>query len=665
MKNYYRLLTLFTLLITWEESLGETYYFSSSQGNDNFSKIQAQSLNTPWQSLEKLNAIIPLLHPHDIIRLKCGDIFYGNIQLLNLPPNITIEGYGSGDKPIITSLQSSFAWDDLGGNIYKTEIDDDIIDLNVVLSNSTLLEMGRHPNSNSENNGYMLIEKIKDGKIINKTRYTDDDFSGAEIVIRKNNWIIDRHPLIWHLQESYFFLDSLASYAPSEGFGFFIQNHLETLDREGEWFYNKDEKKLYIYTENPLDEISIASKKNLIFISNCQNLQIRDLHFKGANESLATVENSKFVSFQNCTFSESGIYGLNAISTDFLKIENSSFANHLNGGVFLRWNDKNTTIKNCSFYNTYPYAGMGQNGDMQGQVIYMSEHSEAGLIDSNIIKNSGYIAINFNGSDTKVTNNIIDTYCNIKDDGAAIYTVSGNKNLGYTNRVVAYNKIINGIGARKGTKPYGKNDFPYVEGIYIDDNSRNVLVKENTLSNINGSGIFIHNAQEIEIIGNSIYKTAYGIKMANDDLGINIRNIFLSENLIINEFDFQKFYKLRSVKEDIKAFGNFENNNFINLVNDSKPFEINYLKNSQSSFHEELSIETWRKNYGFDNNSIFKNISSNSIKESSIRVMENNTNEPLSIELEENEKILNENVTTNDKLFPNKTAYIINTGLFY
>lgn len=644
------------------DSRGETYYFSSSQGNDQFSKTQAQSKNSPWNSIEKLNLIIPLLKPKDIILFKCGDIFIGHIQLKNLPPFVQFGAYGSGDKPIITSLESNLNWENLGGNIFKVNLENNLEELHVVLSGNELLEMGRYPNTNTKNSGYLVIEKVDDGEIKQASQKSGKDFTGAEIVIRKNNWIIDRHPLIWHLEDTYTFTDSQSSYLPIEGFGFFIQNHIETLDREGEWYYDKREKQLYLYSEKPLDAISVVSEKNLLSINNCQNLKFSDIHFKGSNEALASIENSKNITLQNCIFSESGIYGVYAFSTDSLKIDNSEFTNHLNGGVFLRWNDKNTSITNCSFFNTFPYAGMGQNGDMQGQAIYMSEHSEAGFIDSNNFKNSGYIAINFNGSNTSVTNNIIDTFCYVKDDGAAIYTVAGKKTPVYTNRIVANNKIYNGIGARDGTMPFSKDDFPYVEGIYIDDNSRNVEVKNNTLSRIKGSGIFIHNAQKIVIQGNSIYKTSYGIKMANDRLGINIKDISVSENLIINEFEFQKLYNLRSQKEDIDTFGKFENNVYLNASIVSKPFEINYQNTNNTYIHEELPLEIWNNKYGFDFYSTLHTISNKYLNRNFIRIIENDTSETLEIPLQKSEKILNRNVIVDDKLIPNQTVYILNTN---
>lgn len=656
-----QIIIIFLLVLIGHHSLGETYYFSDSEGSDNFSRQQAQTKNTPWKSIEKLNSIIPLLKPKDTIFLKCGDVFLGHIQLNRLPPLVKIEAYGSGDKPIITSLIDSLKWEKYGENIFRAKLENNLESLNVVLSDNKLLEMGRYPNSNTKNSGYLLIEKVEDGKITNSANKSGKDFTGAEIVIRKNNWIIDRHPLIWHLDDNYTFIDSSSNYLPIEGFGFFIQNHLETLDYEGEWYYDNKDEHLYIYSKESPNKISVVSKNNLISITNCSNLTIRDIHFKGSNEATATVENSKNISFINCNFSESGIYGVYAMSTDSLKILHSNFTNHLNGGVFLRWNDNNPSIINSTFYNTFPFSGMGQNGDMQGQAIYMSEHSEAGIIDSNFIKNSGYVAINFNGSNTSVTNNTIDTFCYIKDDGAAIYTAAGKQAPVFNNRLVANNRIHNGIGARDGTKPYGENDFPYVEGIYIDDNSRYVDVKDNILSNINGSGIYIHNAQNIIIQGNSIYKTSLGIKMTNDRLGVDIKEISVSENLILNEYDFQKLYFLRSQSGDIISFGSFQKNVYLNSSTVSKPFEIYYQNSKNDNLHENMSFETWKANYNFDTNSSNTKILSNDSNSEIVRTIENISHEALKISLKENEKILNENVVVDHKLLPYQTVFIINT----
>ncbi len=75
----------------------------------------------------------------------------------------------------------------------------------------------------------------------------------------------------------------------------------------------------------------------------------------------------------------------------------------------------------------------------------------------------------------------------VKDDGAGIYTW---KNSGKEN-IIERNTIRNGIGSGEGTL---NKDERYASGIYMDDHSSNIYIKNNSISNCAMAGIFIHNA---------------------------------------------------------------------------------------------------------------------------------------------------------------------------
>jgi hypothetical protein len=97
------------------------YYFSSSAGNDSYSTGQARNPNTPWRTLDKLNALFPSLKQGDAVYLKRGDVFYGAITAAasGTPGQpITIGAYGSGARPVISGLTPLTAWTSMGGNVW-------------------------------------------------------------------------------------------------------------------------------------------------------------------------------------------------------------------------------------------------------------------------------------------------------------------------------------------------------------------------------------------------------------------------------------------------------------------------------------------------------------------------------------------------------------------
>ena len=123
-----------------------TYYFSSSSGNDSRSEQQAKNESTPWRTLSKLNSIFNRLQPGDRVLLKRGDTFYGSIIVsksgtANSP--IVVGAYGSGDKPVITSLVRLSNWVWKGNGIWEGSNSALNETLNVVLINGVEQEMGR------------------------------------------------------------------------------------------------------------------------------------------------------------------------------------------------------------------------------------------------------------------------------------------------------------------------------------------------------------------------------------------------------------------------------------------------------------------------------------------------------------------------------------------
>mgnify|MGYP003628071058 CR=1 FL=1 len=139
------------------------YYFSNESGNDSRSTTQAQNPDTPWKSINKLNAIFGSLKPGDAILFKRGETFYGTLHIQasgspTLP--ITIGSYGTGSMPIITSFQSIKSWKAIGKGIYESIDPVNSNTVQVLLIDGKINEMGRYPNAGIDNDGYLTINKI-------------------------------------------------------------------------------------------------------------------------------------------------------------------------------------------------------------------------------------------------------------------------------------------------------------------------------------------------------------------------------------------------------------------------------------------------------------------------------------------------------------------------
>jgi parallel beta-helix repeat protein len=357
-------------------------------------------------------------------------------------------------------------------------------------------------------------------------------------------------------------------------------------------------------------KVKVATSDGIIrVLPKISNLAFNNLAIEGSNKHLIRVDQGSNIHFNNCDLQFSGDYALHAVGSNGLIVENSKIADALNGAIFLQYQDKGLVVRNTTFDRISSFPGMGENGEMQSTGIYMSETSSDGLIECNKFTNMGYIAINFNGNNTIVRNNLIDTFCTVKDDGAAIYTYIGKANTEFSGRKVINNIILNGTGAVEGTKPYGASDFPYVEGIYIDDNASGVEIKGNLIANIKGGGIYLHNARNIAIKENHVYNTGSAIKFVHDDLGEPIRNVTVSNNYFLNKAENQQHVFVRSKENDLDKMGDFDNNIYVGPRKDNVSFGTEFPNSLGIKSSSRSSLNEWKNNSGMDKSSTQKTIS--------------------------------------------------------
>jgi hypothetical protein len=81
---------------------GNTYYFSSTNGDDSRTSTQAMQASSPWRTLGKLNQVFGQLQPGDSVLFKRGEVFYGPIvagQSGVAGRPIVFAAYGQGYDP--------------------------------------------------------------------------------------------------------------------------------------------------------------------------------------------------------------------------------------------------------------------------------------------------------------------------------------------------------------------------------------------------------------------------------------------------------------------------------------------------------------------------------------------------------------------------------------
>ncbi|MCH7411688.1 Ig-like domain-containing protein, partial [Belliella sp. DSM 111904] len=579
-----------------------TFYISSSSGNDNETAARAQNENSPWKSIDKLNSIMNSLSPGDKVLFKRGDVFYGTIKINrhnNSNNAIEFGAYGTGDKPIITSFVEVNGWSSVGNGVYEAELRiTEIEKINVFTIDETPYELGRFPNFDGPNKGYLNIESTpNNNSIISSNLSGSSNWSGGEIVIRKNPWIIDRHNISSHSSTRINYSTNSSHYNANKGYGFFIQNHLNTLDQFGEWYYDKNNQKLYVYfgDRSPANHtVKISNLPYLIsFGWDIGNITINDLDLRGANTTGIRIQQGTNVKILNTNISLTGENAILGILSHDLEISNCSINHSLNNGIQIQNSTRNVKILNNEIKNTHVFNGMGMSADLNGQAIYTTNDSHNGLIENNRIYNTGYIAINFGGNNTVVKNNFIDNFCMHKSDGGGIYTWEGPDNKNMSGRVVEGNIIVNGVGYKEGTLYNGTISPTPIEGIYLDDNSSGIEIKNNTVSNVSNNGVYFHNARNILYENNLSYSCQQHVLLSHDEYGDPIRNIKIENNIFFTPNPNEKFLKVFSIKDDFEYMGNFHNNYYINPFGNDFGFINEFLHPNLNIDSKLMNLSWW------------------------------------------------------------------------
>src|SRR5204862_2768187 len=136
---------------------------------------------------------------------------------------------------------------------------------------------------------------------------------------------------------------------------------------------------------------------------------------------------------------------------------NNCTSNYTNNDFISGGGSSNWKLTNNIITNTGQVPGMGNSAD--GNYIAIYNVGASSLIQYNVIKKTGYSGIDFRGPGISVLNNLVDTFCNVKDDGAGIYTYTGATPTTYATRTVDQNIVLNGGGGSGGTNTSNSDAF--------------------------------------------------------------------------------------------------------------------------------------------------------------------------------------------------------------
>jgi parallel beta-helix repeat protein len=567
------------------------YYISSSSGNDT---NDGKTPQTAWQSIKKLNGSMSLLLPGDSVLFQCNDTFWGQIIVSKsgiADKNIYLGSYGSGKKPTISGKTTVSDWTQTSTNIWQATCPDCKGSVTNFFINEVPQQIGRWPNVTDPNKGFRTYNSHSGkNQITDKTLSEDINWTGAEAVVRRSRWILDRLTIKSQSKGTLEFTTSVG-YEFLDGFGYFIQNDPRTLDLQGEWYFNPAKKQFTIFSKTDPNTFVTKSTNcdNLINLDAVKYITIENLHFEGAGIVAININKSNNITIRNNDLTSSGIYALKADGSNFITVENNLVNRTNNNGLEMLYSN-HLTIRNNIIKNSALVAGMGLGNDGQ----YYAANIQSGkdfLIEFNTIDSVGYIGLIFSGDSILIRNNVISNFCMVKDDGGGIYTGGAG-----SSRKLIGNMVHNAIGAPEGADW----NFGNAHGIYMDDAASNVDILNNTIFNCVDKGIVIHNANHIHVKGNNVYNNGTQLLLSHNFSAVNpIEGCVIDSNNFVSKLASQMVTYFQTIDNGIPDFGNFDYNYYCRPVGDDLVFFLDYFING-IKFDDPHSLSSWSSKYNKD-----------------------------------------------------------------
>jgi len=548
------LLISFPFLILTYEGRSKDYYFSNS-GND--STNTGLSSYSPYKTISKLNSLY--LAPGDNVYFKRGEIFFGQINIHNSGTSskyINFDAYGSGANPIIKGSYPIEDWQNLNNKTYAADVSNlDVNIINQLFVNGKLMTIARYPNS-----GFLLINSSsKESTIYSESlKGSNQGWNEATAVIRTERWVYENRTISRSDNESISF-SYPTDYSLKPGYGFFITNHFNALDSLGEWFFDRNTKKIYLIpptNENPEQtEIEVSIVDYGFFINNQNYISINNLNIRNQKLDGIFVNGCNHISIANNQFSNCGKDGIHTgdTSSSQISIHNNILQDIPNNGIDIIHasfcNIKGNTLKRIAMK-----AGLGESGD--GKYIGILAGTDS-YIAYNILDSIGYNGIHGQSRDSILFNYINHT-CLTKDDGGGIYFYKSD------HLVIKNNIVLNSIGNNESTSD---KFVTYAHGIYLDDSSSYCNISSNSI--INGDfGIFVHNSFNNTLDKNILYNNRKSqLAFQSDHQSpeeVNIKENNVTNNICYGLHPDQLCLYIWTFKNTYNDFGTFDHNYYCN-----------------------------------------------------------------------------------------------------
>ncbi len=591
----------FTLLLSigfaagsvWAQS--NTYYIAPS-GDDAGPGTEAR----PWRTLARVQAAFDDLAPGSQFLFQRGGVYPGSLEIdyrvqgaAGAP--IIFGAYGTGAEPIISGLIPISGWTTAGANRWQARCPQCAGRINLLLIDGQEQPLARYPNLDEGDEGYLYFDGA-----VGRSSLSDDalagglNWTGGELVIRSIAWVLDRYPILNHQGATLSLGQAMddTNYDFEVGYGYFLQNHSAALDRDGEWVYDRTSQTITLYLNGDPNQRRIETTvvDKLVSLSNLSYVELRDLALYGGANYALDILNCEAVKLDRIQVLYGAADGINITNCTGLELGNSRIAQHLTHGLRV-WNCDQCLIHHTTIEQIGRLAGMGRGGD--GQYNGVGFDGDQSRFEYNTVQYIGYNGLGVSGS-VNARYNLVQHYALVKVDSGGIYSYRTRDSQ------IIGNTVLYGLGSDAAI-PW---DSPAVNGIYIDDNSENIDVRDNVIGYIGASGIVLHNTRNVRVVNNVVFATGEnGIFLNDDDLGdLESTDSLIENNRVLTaDLSAPALRAQTSLSDEswLGRLGSIQNNRYCNLLR-SNPISVAF---QPQWFTRELSLAGWSSRYSYDSGS--------------------------------------------------------------
>ena len=615
------LLFAFMLFFTCT-AFSATYYFSSVSGDDSRTSTQARNSATPWKSLSKFNSYSISLQPGDSVLFKRGETFSGSINVsksgtASMP--IVVGAYGTGTRPVFTSLAEVSNFVSIGTNKYTSSVFTSTSDPKFLLLDGVLQQIGRWPNADAADRGYLFVDSIssvRDGytNIIynNWTGLSKPltDWTGGQVAIRSNRFVFNTFDIAKDSQtysgaSTTFHLPYVQG--TLEKTGFFLQNRIEALDQNGEWSFDGTANKASIFLSSSpgIHSIQMPSLDNGINITSGNNIIVDNINLTGYNKYGIYVKQSTNITFQNCTINLIGVNGFRNDSANInIKLLNSKINQSLGYGLIVRRGHQ--TCLRDTFTNIMPILGM--NGTQAGDAV--NTLGDSIIVQYCRFNNICYNGVQFNnGSHINISYNFFDSIDQRLDDGGAIYTVNQVVRFSYVDRLVKQNIVLNTNNGRRPVEGLPKyidtaRNKQYSAAIYGDLYTTDLTYDGNIIVGSERDGFFCNDPINVNWYNNVVYNakgSSFHFANAHDDTNYKISGLNVKNNTVVNSSlagptDLRAVFLGNKIGV-VSQYGNFDSNYYAYPLNKNALFRAD---TTNPTYYYLNTSPSWQSTFGFD-----------------------------------------------------------------